>query len=168
MCSAVQRKNSWVKRKNALCSKKKRKKIEKSDCSPSDFLTCNSLSLSSSLTVQLESTWRRGEVNEHTGMSSFHNSWKAWVGRFIFNACTHLIREGVWVGDVILVEREGGACGSCKMPTGSHYTWVLSVSFRAPKTFLPLNGAFGKREVHWNHKQTQERERKSERMKERK
>lgn len=52
--------------------------------------------------------------------------------------------------------KEGGACGSCKMPTGSHYTCVLSGSFRAPKNFLPLNGAFGKRGVHWNHKQTQE------------
>lgn len=76
-------------------------------------------------------------------------------------------QEGVCRG-VTLEAKEGGACGSCKMPTGSHYTWVLSGSFRAPKTFLPLNGAFGKIEVHWNHKQTQERERKSERMKERK
>lgn len=59
-------------------------------------------------------------------------------------------------GGVYLGGKEGGACGSCKMPTGSHYTWVLSGSFRAPKNFLPLNGAFGKREVHWNHKQTQE------------
>lgn len=50
----------------------------------------------------------------------------------------------------------GKACGSCKMPTGSHYTWVLSGSFRTPKNFLPLNGAFGKTEVHWNYKQTQE------------
>lgn len=67
---------------------------------------------------------------------------------FFFNAC----RGEVSVGGF----HSGWPCDSCMMPTGSHYTWVLSGSFRAPKNVLRLNGAFGKRGVHWNHKQTQE------------
>lgn len=94
-------------------------------------------------------------------VSSHHNSCEAWVGFVFFNACSWLTR-GVWGmcacvgGGNHLGGKKGGACGSCKMPTGSHYTWVLSGSFRTPKNFLPLNGAFGKRGVHWNHKETQE------------
>lgn len=153
-CSTL-KKNSWVKTNNALRKNTRDKSVQPGRFPDSQLpLLYPALSLCGLDLL--------GGVNDWARRSSLHNSCKAWVGLLTVNACSccsWLTRRGCAPGGGggrHLGAKEGGACGSCKRPTGTHYTWVLSSSFRAPKNFLPLNGAFGKREVHWNHKQTQE------------
>lgn len=85
------------------------------------------------LWLQLGSTWKNQEDRV-----KLHNSCGTWV----FNVSKRMwARESTsrwW-------QKGGGAYSSCKMVTGFDYTWVLSSNIWTSKTFLALNGAFGKR-----------------------